>query len=132
MQNQLNYHLPLEHYSPNCSSWRKRKDGFMEKISINGIQLSLLPMGINKADKTRSFTVSTDLANDKILAVISDVSTIEHISEGGEILDTYLDGVKANSVTNHLDGTYTIEISIDAIERQLTDLRAEIAVLKAK
>jgi hypothetical protein len=35
-------------------------------------------------------------------------------------------------VTNHLDGTYTIEISIDAIERQLTDLRAEIAVLKAK
>jgi hypothetical protein len=104
----------------------------MEKISINGQLLNLLPTGISRTDKVRSFTISTDLANDKILAVISDVSTIEHISEGGEILETYLDGVKASSVTNHLDGTYTIEISIDAIERQLTDLRAEIAVLKAK
>jgi hypothetical protein len=102
----------------------------MEKIKINNVEFALLPMGIAETDKLRSFIVSTTLKNDEILSAISNISVIEYISESGEVLQTYLDGVKAKSIINHLDGTYTIEISIDAIERQLADLQAQIDALR--
>jgi hypothetical protein len=102
----------------------------MEKIKINNVEFALLPMGIAETDKLRSFIVSTTLTNDEILSAISNISVIEYISESGEVLQTYLDGVKAKSIINHLDGTYTIEISIDAIERQLADLQAQIDALR--
>jgi hypothetical protein len=103
----------------------------MEKIRVNNNIFDLLPMGIVENGKSRSFTISTGLSNDAILTAISDVSNIEYLSETGEVLQTYLDGVKAKSITNHLDGTYTIEISIDAVEMQLQDLQAQIDALKA-
>jgi hypothetical protein len=102
----------------------------MEKIKANNTEFNLSPMGILETEKTRSFIVSTDLPNNEILTAISNVSTLEYLSETGEVLRTYLDGVKTNSITNHLDGTYTIEISIDPIERQLADLQAQIDALK--
>jgi hypothetical protein len=102
----------------------------MEKIRISNTEFDLIPMGINSTEKVRSITTSTSLSHDEIVLALSDVSTIQYISESGEILQTYLDGVKAKSITNHLDGTYTIEISIDPIERQLADLQAQIDALK--
>jgi hypothetical protein len=102
----------------------------MEKIRISNTEFDLIPMGINSTEKVRSITISTSLPHDEIVSALSDVSTITYLSEAGEILQTYLDGVKAKSITNHLDGTYTIEISIDPIERQLADLQAQIDALK--
>jgi multidrug efflux pump subunit AcrB len=102
----------------------------MEKIRVNNTEFNLVPMGISETGKARNITISTALTNDEIITAISDVSKIEYLSETGEVLQTYLDGVKAKSIINHLDGTYTIEISIDPIERQLADLQAQIDALK--
>lgn len=102
----------------------------MEKIKVNNREFELAPMGIKETDKRRSFTISTDLACSTIEKSFTDVSNIQYLSESGEVLAAYLDGVGTKSITKDLeDGTYTIVISTDTVEAELKQLRAQVAAL---
>jgi len=93
----------------------------MEKISINGQLLNLLPMGINPKGNTRSFHVYSSSASE-VDEAFSNVSTVTHILESGEETE-YRDCVEVVLVTNHKDGTYTVEVSVDATGRKVNDLQ---------
>lgn len=102
----------------------------MEKIKLNNREFELVPMGIKETDKRRSFTISTDLAYSTIEKSFTDVSNIQYLSESGEVLAAYLDGVSTKSITKDLeDVTYTIVISTDTVEAELKQLRAQVAAL---
>ena len=93
----------------------------MEKIRINGNTFDLIPMGISQSEKKRSFTI---IADSDIETAFANVGKIEHLSEGGEVLATYLDGVAVKSISKDLEsGTYTVTIGTDAIERELARLQ---------
>ena len=100
----------------------------MEKIKVNNIEFELLPMGIDETNKKRSLKISSVLNSIEIENVFSDVSKVSLILEDGQET-IWLDGVRALSITNHFDGTYTVEISIDAVERQIKDLQAQVLAL---
>ena len=102
----------------------------MEKIRISGHTFDLIPMGISSGDKKRSYTISTVLSHSEVETAFTDVDKIEHLSETGEVLTTYLDGVSTKTITHDLEnGTYTIVVGVDAVERELTTLREAIEVL---
>ncbi len=95
----------------------------MEKIKINGQIFNLIPMGIGQSEKKRSFTISSGLTSAEIESAFTDVTRIEHLNEVGEILSTFIDGVSVKTIHKNMeDGTYTIEISTDAIERKIREL----------
>jgi hypothetical protein len=96
----------------------------MEKISLNSQIFDLVPNGIVTNDKKRSFTISSVLPYADIELAFSKVDRIEYLSESNEILATYLDGIALKSLSKNMDdGTYTVEISIDAIERKIADVQ---------
>ena len=102
----------------------------MEKIKINEIEFELIPMGINSTDKIRSIEVYSNMSFSNIETAFADVSHIEYLTETGDVLATYLDGVGLKSITKNLDtGTYIVIISIDAVEAELRHLRAQVAAL---
>lgn len=103
----------------------------MEKIVINNNEFELAIMGVTETDKKRSVKILSDKTSVEIENIFSDVSKITWILEDGTE-KTWLDGVKTTAITNHLDGTYTVEISTDAVERRIAELQAEIQALKGE
>lgn len=92
----------------------------MEKIKANNQLFDLVPMGINIGEKSMSITLSSSLTSAGIETAFTEVSSIEHQSEGGELLATYLDGVAVKSISRDIEsGTYTIVISTDAVAKAL-------------
>ena len=92
----------------------------MEKIKINNQLFDLVPMGINISEKSMSITISSALDYSALETAFSDVSSIEHQSEAGELLATYLDGVAVKSISRDIEsGTYTVVISTDAVAKAL-------------
>lgn len=103
----------------------------MEKIRINNNEFELVPMGVTENDKKRTLKLTSNKTSVEIEEIFSDVSKISLILEDGTE-KTWLDGVKTTAITNHLDGTYTVEISTDAVERRIAELQAEIQALKGE
>lgn len=103
----------------------------MEKIKLsNEVTFDLQPMGIDIKEKSKSFVVSSELTPTEIETAFTDVSTITHLSEVGETLATYYDGIGLKSVKHDVENnTYTIEISTDAILRKMQQMQAQIDAL---
>ena len=98
----------------------------MEKIRISGHTFDLIPMGISSGDKKRSYIISTILSHSEVETAFTDVDKIEHLSETGEVLTTYLDGVGVKTIAKDLEsGTYTVTVGVDATERKISELRNE-------
>ncbi len=96
----------------------------MEKISIGGRMFDLAPNGIVTTDKKRSFTFISDLPSEDIEAICSDLPRIDYLSESGEILKTYYDCIDLKAISRDLEnGTYTITVGIDAVERRFMDIQ---------
>lgn len=110
----------------------RRKDDFVEKIRLNnGQEFELIPMGIvdNIVTKRRKFTFKSDLDYGDVEAQFADdnVAKIEHLNSEGEIMRTYLDCVSLKSLSRDIDaGTYTVELSVDEVERKISDLENNI------
>lgn len=110
----------------------QRKDKSMEKIKIGTNLFDIPPMGIIENSKRRSFVILSDLPYADIETAFADVSHIEYCSESGELLVSYMDGISTKTIAKDLEtGTYTVEIGIDAVEAELKQLRAQVAVLTA-
>lgn len=103
----------------------------MEKIKINNNEFELLPMGVDERNNKRILTISSPLNSLEIKEAFSDVSEVTMVLNDGQEI-TWLDGVRTLSITDHLDGTYTVEISTDIVERQLAELREEIKSLRGE
>jgi hypothetical protein len=104
----------------------------MEAIRLNDHVISIVPMGIVTHEKKRVFTISSELSSNEIEMMFSNVERIEYLSESGEVLATYLDGVGIKTITKDLENsTYIIEVSTDPIERKMAQMQAEIDALKA-
>jgi hypothetical protein len=102
----------------------------MEKIIISGTSFNLVPMGISQTEKKRSFTISSELTYDEIEVAFSDVSNIRYTSEADEILKVFMDGISVKTISKDFENsTYIIEISIDAVEAELKQLRTQVAAL---
>jgi hypothetical protein len=97
----------------------------MEKIKLtNGQEFFIVPMGITSAEKRRSFIILSDLQFTEIETAFSDsnITSIQYLSETGEILATYNDCITLKTMARDLEyGTYTIELSIDAMEIKLNN-----------
>lgn len=100
----------------------------MEIIRLkNGIEFDVIPMGIDKKEATRSFTVSSELPYSDILSAFEDVEKIEYLSETGEVLAVYTDCVKSLSITKDLENnTYTVIVSTDATGLELKRIQENI------
>jgi hypothetical protein len=84
-------------------------------------------MGISGDSKLRNYTISSALTHQQILDGFNDVSAIQYLSEADEVLTTYLDGVSAKTVTQDMEnGTFTIAVSIDPVERALKDMDMQL------
>lgn len=94
-----------------------------EKLRLkDGTEFDLIPMGITDRGNRRNFTIYAD-ADPESAFTESNVDRIEHISESGEVLTTYLDGVKMVAISKDMEnGTYTVEISVDALEKKLKQI----------
>ncbi|MDF2907138.1 MAG: hypothetical protein K0R34_2459 [Herbinix sp.] len=102
----------------------------METIKINNQTFELIPMGIAQSEKRRTFTIVSGLPFTDIETAFSDVSSIQHYSESGELLVSYMDGISVKTISKDLEaGTYIIDIGIDAVEAELKQLRAQVAAL---
>ena len=93
----------------------------MEKLKIGNTEFNLIPMGISEKEKSRSFTIEAN-SYAEVDQAFSDVSKITVILEDNSEA-VYLDCVKVISIIDHKDGTYTVEVSTDAVERKITNLQ---------
>lgn len=92
----------------------------MEKIKIEANEYELVVNGITESDKSRTFTVKSDADYTEIEEVFSDISNIQCVSESGEVLAGYYDGVGLKSITRDYEaGTYTVVVSTDAMTAEL-------------
>jgi hypothetical protein len=99
----------------------------MERIRINNQEFNLIPMGITTSDKKRSFTISSTLPYADIETAFSNVDRIEYLSDSGEVLATYVDGVALKSLSRDIEnGTYTAEIGIDTVEKKLQSMSSQV------
>lgn len=95
-----------------------------EKIRIGAKVYGLAITGIKSKEKSRKFTIISDEEFSEVEAAFSDVSKIEELSEEDEILITYMDCIRVKQITRNIeDGTYTVEISTDGLERKILDLQ---------
>ena len=100
----------------------------MEKIKLSNDQLfEIIPMGISSSDKKRVLIISSDLQYANIETAFLNVDRIEYLSESGEVLAVYTDGVSVKTISKDIEnGTYTIEIGTDAVERHLRIINTQI------
>ena len=96
----------------------------MEKIRLkNGQEYNLSPNGIRTEGNKRKFTVYSD--TDPESAFSSSIDRIEYLGADGEVLKTYLDCVKVTAISRDIEnGTYMVEVSVDAVERKIDNLQA--------
>lgn len=101
-----------------------------EKIRLkNGQEFELTPMGIRQTEKSREITFGSALSTSQIEALLTDdnISRIEYLSEAGEVLNTYLDCVAVKTIQKDIENsTYTIELSINGLERSLKSIETEV------
>jgi hypothetical protein len=108
----------------------------MEKLRLNNKEFELEVMGIHESDasKVRSFVIVSELHYEEIKEAFKEVSEIEHLSESGDILRSYFDGVAVKTIEVDFEkNTYTITISTDSIVSLLKQMQTKIDELtKAK
>lgn len=114
--------------SPEGLIFIPRKDDNMEKIKIGNETFDLIPMGIDISEKSITLTIATDKNSLEVETAFSDVGRIEHLSNE-KTLAIYTDGVSLKSVRNNMDGTYTVIIGTDKVEKELAELRAIVNAL---
>lgn len=116
----------------------------MEKIRLkNGQVFDIIPMSINTNNNTKSrlFKIISALSSNEIKEIFTkdNIAIIEYILEDGTINKTYYDCVSLKGTSVEYDAqvdenitadVYTVELSIDAIERMILSLKSEIAELK--
>ncbi len=97
----------------------------MERIKIGNKEYELAVNGIAESEKNRVFTIESDAPYAEIEEAFADTSNIQVLSETGEILTAYLDGVGLKSIKRDYEAdTYTIDISTDAMVAELKAIRA--------
>ncbi len=110
----------------------------MEKLKIGNTEFDLVPMGITEDStrKTRSFKfISASSYNDVIYVVSGHISTIQHIGNDGNPLNTYGDIAKFKSLSFEKDvelsagvlaDVYKVTYSTDAVEKAINELNNQI------
>lgn len=101
----------------------KERNDFTEKLRLkDGTEFDLIPMGVSETGNRRNFTIYS-ANNPENVFTESNVDRIEYVSESGEVLKIYLDGVKAVGINKDIEnGTYTVAISVDALEKKLKQI----------
>lgn len=125
----------------------KERDDSMEKIILkNGQEFELVPNGINTNEyaRKRTFIFKPTLAQTETLEMFSDFANtekIDYILGDGTVGKTYLDCVslkKLGFIPNYkLDenttaDVYSVELSIDPVERQLRETQDKNKELEEK
>jgi hypothetical protein len=91
-------------------------------------------MGINTNNDRRKFTFTSELSYDSIVSSFRDanIATVLYLSASEEILVTYADCVALKVLSKNIEtGEYTAEVSINAVERQIKELRQQVDALTA-
>jgi len=105
----------------------------MEKIKIGKNEFDLVVNGVTEREKTRSFAISSNATYADIETAFADVSSIQYLSDAGEILASYQDGVSVKTIKRDYEsGTYTIDISTDAVVAEIKSLRDMITALQTQ
>ena len=100
----------------------------MEKIKIGTQEFELIVNGITEREKSRTFTAASNAPYAEIEEAFADTSNVQVLSETGEVLTAYLDGVGLKSIKRDYEaGTYTIDVSTDAMVAELKAIKAMIA-----
>ncbi len=103
-----------------------------EKIKLsNGTEFDLAVMGIAASEKKLSFIFASELTYAEIEAIFLDpenYSTIQYLSESGDVLVTYADCVSLKGMAKDIEnGTYTVTLSTDAVEKLLNQISNQLA-----
>lgn len=103
----------------------------MEKIKLkDGTILNLVPMGIQDNKKRRRFTFFAELTNIEEIFTEDNISRIEYLSVADEVLAVYVDCVSLKLFTKDIEnGTYTVELSLDDLERKIKTLQETVDTL---
>ncbi len=97
----------------------------MEKIKIGTTEYELIVNGITEREKSRTFTITSEAPYAEIEEAFADTSNIQVLSEIGEVLTAYMDGVGLKSIKRDYEaGTYTVDVSTDAMVAELKAIRA--------
>lgn len=115
----------------------------MEKLRLsNGQEFDVIPMGIKNLGDIRTFEIVSNLDYRDILQQFTNtenINTIEYILADGTIDTTYMDCVgfknikyspKASEEDNMIQHVYTVELSVNAVERLLKSLQSKIDKLE--
>jgi hypothetical protein len=117
----------------------------MEKIKLdNGQEFDVIPMGVieNPITKRRSFKIISELQSDEVKVIFSDtdnIKTIDYTLEDGTLIKSYCDCVSlkglsvefgANVDENITADVYTVELSIDAVERALQATKEQLSTME--
>ena len=112
----------------------------MEKIKLkNGQEFELIPMGISTDNimKRREFAIMSELPFEEIKAIFSNIDNISeiHYTKDNLTSKTYADCVGFKSIKldtdykideNTITDIYIVELSIDAMEKELNELNEEL------
>jgi hypothetical protein len=117
----------------------------MEKIKLlNGQEFNVIPMGVidNPSTKRRSFKITSELASTDIKDVFSNlenISTIDYVLQDGTLIKSYCDCVSLKGLSvefgaqvdeNITADVYTVELSIDAVERAMQVTKEKISTME--
>lgn len=115
----------------------------MEKIRLkNGTEFELVPMGIGNFGEVRTFKFISTLDYSETLQQFintENIETIEHILSDGSVVTTYMDCVNFNNLTysqlyneenETIESVYTVELSVNEVERMLMDVKRKITTLE--
>jgi len=104
-----------------------------EKIKLSsGNEFNLLPMGILEKDSIRYFTVQSTIMSEQLKNEFSNVDDIQYILEDGSTYKTYTDCIELWLITENLiDGTYTIGIYYNQLEKDNKALQSQVDALTA-
>jgi molybdopterin-guanine dinucleotide biosynthesis protein len=105
----------------------------MEQFKLNdGTILNIVPMGIgdNTIAKTRTVMFQTTLTYAEIETILlnsTNLSVTQHLSETGEVYNTYTDIAKLKNLGyDYNSNTYTAVFSTDEVEAKLQSITTQL------
>ena len=108
-----------------------------EKIKLsNGQTFDLKPLGLIKNDvtKIRQFKFTSELPIGEVQTMFKDsanIVSIDHLLSDDTLKSNFSDCVSYKSISQDDIGVYVVELSTDAVEKQLKEMQEEITLLKA-
>ena len=107
----------------------------MEKLVFKNYKFNLVPVGIatNDATKRRAFKFISNLPYQEVEDILTNPENFATVQYklGEDVIATYADCVALKTLSKDIEtGVYTAEYSTDEMARRVSELEAEVKLLK--